>query len=77
MKKSIEDLRQRMSKNRILEETTPEIDAEAATHTYKKVRFYTKDGISFPGGFNRLACVKTKLSERTSEELLIAKPKPK
>ena len=55
MKKSIEDLRRRMSNNCIAEETTQEINAETATNTHKKVRFYTKDGISFPGGLVQLA----------------------
>jgi hypothetical protein len=75
MKKSIEDLRKRMSDNRILEETTQEINAEAAINTYKKVRFYTKDGISFPGIFEELTYVETKPSDNTSEEPLITKPK--
>ncbi len=76
MKKSIEDLRKRMSNTRILEETTQEINAEAATNTYKKVRFYTKEGISFPGRSEESAYVRTKFSD-TSGELLISKPKPK
>ncbi len=77
MKKSIEDLRRRMSNSCILEETTPEINTESATNTYKKVRFYTKDGISFPGKFDQLAYTRTKFSGNASEETLIPKPRPK
>lgn len=77
MKKSIEDLRKKMSNNCILEETTQEIHAETTINIYKKVRFNTKDGISFPGGCGQLAYVETKRSDCTSEELTIPKPRPK
>ena len=77
MKKSIEDLRRRMSNNCIAEETTQEINAETATNTHKKVRFYTKEGISFPGGLVQLAYIRKKLSDSTNEQPLIPKPRPK
>lgn len=77
MEKSIEALRKKMSNNRIFEETTESINAEAVANIYKKVRFYTKNGISFPGRVEELADVSTKSLDNTSQEPLIPKPRPK